>query len=154
MSASGRSGSGDRSHAMSATTPGRDAWGGPSAPCFSVPSRFFSLLVGLGTWLVGSPVPSWVPSRPAWVGALIVLGLALSPLWYRLGSFSDRNNLVGRGHATDPEAASAIAERVGRTEHNARRGPARWHKLFEPRSCNRIQKGTVNLTSPGQNEAS
>ena len=50
----------------------------------------FSLLVGLGTWLVGSPVPSWVPSRPAWVGALIVLGLALPPLWYRLGSFSDR----------------------------------------------------------------
>ena len=51
----------------------------------------FSLLVGLGTWLVGSPAPFWAPSRPTWVGGLIVLGLALCPFWYRLGGLSERS---------------------------------------------------------------
>ncbi len=50
----------------------------------------FSLLVGLGTWLVGSPAPLWSPSRPAWVSGLIVLGLVLCPFWYRLGALSKR----------------------------------------------------------------
>ena len=50
----------------------------------------FSLLVGFGTWLVGSPAPFWLPSQAAWVGALIVLGLVLCPFWYRLGELSDR----------------------------------------------------------------
>ena len=50
----------------------------------------FSLLVGLGTWLVGSPAPFWLPSRPAWVGGLVVLGLVLCPFWYRLGALSER----------------------------------------------------------------
>ena len=45
----------------------------------------FCLLVGLGTWLVGSPAPLWVPSRSGWIGALLAAGLLLLPLWYRLG---------------------------------------------------------------------
>ena len=45
----------------------------------------FCLLVGIGTWLVGSPAPVWLPSRPLWIGALLVTGLALCPLWFRLG---------------------------------------------------------------------
>ena len=48
-------------------------------------ATLFCLLVGLGTWLVGSPVPDWVPARPLWVGGLLVAGLALCPAWYRLG---------------------------------------------------------------------
>ena len=45
----------------------------------------FSLLVGLGTWLLGSPAPGWLPWRPVWIAGLIVVGLATCPLWYRLG---------------------------------------------------------------------
>ena len=45
----------------------------------------FCLLVGLGTWLVGSPPPLWLPSRPVWVGSLLLTGLLLCPVWYRLG---------------------------------------------------------------------
>ncbi len=45
----------------------------------------FCLLVGVGTWLVGSPTPVWIPSRPVWIGGLLLLGLLLCPVWYRLG---------------------------------------------------------------------
>ena len=45
----------------------------------------FCLLVGLGTWLVGSPPPLWLPFRPFWVGSLLLAGLLLCPVWYRLG---------------------------------------------------------------------
>ena len=45
----------------------------------------FCLLVGLGTWLVGSPPPLWLPFRPVWVGGLLLAGLLLCPVWNRLG---------------------------------------------------------------------
>ena len=45
----------------------------------------FCLLVGLGTWLVGSPPPLWLPFRPVWVGSLLLAGLLFCPVWYRLG---------------------------------------------------------------------
>ena len=45
----------------------------------------FCLLVGVGTWLVGSPPPVWLPSRPVWIGGLLLAGLLLCPVWYRLG---------------------------------------------------------------------
>ena len=45
----------------------------------------FCLLVGIGTWLVGSPPPVWLPSRSVWIGVLLVVGLGLCPVWYRLG---------------------------------------------------------------------
>ena len=45
----------------------------------------FCLLVGIGTWLVGSPSPLWLPSRPVWIGGLVLAGLLLCPVWYRLG---------------------------------------------------------------------
>ena len=45
----------------------------------------FSWLVGAGTWLIGSPTPMWLPSRPIWIGALLLFGLVLCPIWYRLG---------------------------------------------------------------------
>jgi Na+/proline symporter len=49
----------------------------------------FCLLVGIGTWLVGSPSPVWLPSRPLWIALLMVVGLALCPVWYRLGFGKD-----------------------------------------------------------------
>jgi len=45
----------------------------------------FCLLVGTGTWLTGSPSPRWVPSDATWIGGLVLVGLALTPVWYRLG---------------------------------------------------------------------
>ena len=45
----------------------------------------FCLLVGIGTWLVGSPPPLWVPSRSVWIGTLLMTGLLLSPIWLGLG---------------------------------------------------------------------
>ena len=45
----------------------------------------FCLLVGSGTWLVGSPPPVWLPSTPVWIGGLLLTGLVLCPVWYRLG---------------------------------------------------------------------
>ena len=51
----------------------------------------FCLLVGIGTWLVGSPPPVWLPSRPVWIGGLLLAGLLLCPVWYRLG-YGERGN--------------------------------------------------------------
>jgi SSS family solute:Na+ symporter len=45
----------------------------------------FCLLVGIGSGLVGSPAPIWFPSRPLWIGGLLLVGLLLCPVWYRLG---------------------------------------------------------------------
>ena len=45
----------------------------------------FCFLVGLGTWLVGSPSPTWIPSRAIWIGGLLFVGVAVCPVWYRLG---------------------------------------------------------------------
>ena len=45
----------------------------------------FCLLVGIGTWLTGSPAPFWFPWQALWIIILILSGLALCPLWYRLG---------------------------------------------------------------------
>ena len=59
----------------------------------------FCLLVGLGTWLVGSPAPAWVPSRALWIGMLLLVGTALCPVWYRLG--------YGGPETTGPGAATA-----------------------------------------------
>ena len=45
----------------------------------------FCLLVGIGTWLVGSPFPDLLPSRAVWVATLLLVAVACCPLWYRLG---------------------------------------------------------------------
>ena len=46
----------------------------------------FCVLAGLGTWLAGSPEPTWWPAGPgAWISAQLVVGLGLTPLWWRLG---------------------------------------------------------------------
>ncbi len=45
----------------------------------------FCLLVGIGTWLTGSPAPFWFPWQALWIVMLIFSGLALFPLWIWLG---------------------------------------------------------------------
>ncbi len=45
----------------------------------------FCLLVGIGSWMVGSPAPEWAPSAGVWQFGLVVLGLGLTPVWRRLG---------------------------------------------------------------------
>ena len=45
----------------------------------------FCLLVGIGTWLTGSPPPYWFPWQMPWIVVLIFSGLALCPIWHRLG---------------------------------------------------------------------
>ncbi|MFQ5935523.1 MAG: sodium:solute symporter family protein [Acidiferrobacterales bacterium] len=63
----------------------RRFWRGVGAMLLSTFSIFF-LLVGLGSWLVGSPAPPWwLPWRGLWIAALLVLGTGLVPIWWRLG---------------------------------------------------------------------
>ncbi|MEE8125479.1 MAG: sodium:solute symporter family protein [Nitrospirales bacterium] len=45
----------------------------------------FCLLTGIGSWLVGSPAPAWVPWREVWIGGLLFLGIILCPLWIKIG---------------------------------------------------------------------
>jgi hypothetical protein len=45
----------------------------------------FCLLVGIGSWLADSPAPVWLPFELVWRVGLIAAGVALVPLWYRLG---------------------------------------------------------------------
>ena len=46
----------------------------------------FSLLTGLGSWLVESPAPTWWPlGWGIWVGAQLAVGMGLVPVWVKLG---------------------------------------------------------------------
>jgi len=45
----------------------------------------FCLLIGLGTWLLQATPPAWLPERNVWIVLNLALGLALLPLWLRLG---------------------------------------------------------------------
>jgi Na+/proline symporter len=79
----------------------------------------FCLLVGLGTWLVGSPPPLWLPSRPVWIGSLLLAGLLLCPAWYRLG-YRERGKSSGqidptagvRSKAAIPDSPGTVAPRT------------------------------------------
>ncbi len=45
----------------------------------------FCLLTALVTWWALSPPPAFLPSRTMWVGSLLVVGAALTPVWWWLG---------------------------------------------------------------------
>lgn len=49
----------------------------------------FSLLTGIGSWMMGSPPPAWFPWRAVWIALLLVSGSALFPIGIRLGFRSD-----------------------------------------------------------------
>jgi SSS family solute:Na+ symporter len=53
----------------------------------------FSLLTGIGSWLVGSPAPAIFPWKIPWYLLTIIGGLALTPVWLKLGF--DRTNYRG-----------------------------------------------------------
>jgi len=44
----------------------------------------FSVLVGFGTWMLGSPAPAGIPT-PVWVVSLLLVGAGVAPFWCRLG---------------------------------------------------------------------
>lgn len=44
----------------------------------------FALLTAIGSALVGSPAPSWLPLPRLWIGGLLLAGLVLIPVWWRL----------------------------------------------------------------------
>ncbi len=45
----------------------------------------FCLLTGIGSWMVGSPPPPWLPWPGMWIGGLLVMGIGLCPVWIKLG---------------------------------------------------------------------
>jgi SSS family solute:Na+ symporter len=55
------------------------------AAMFISGASVFCLLAGFGSWLVGSPPPFFCPSQTIWGCGTIGLGLALCPIWIRLG---------------------------------------------------------------------
>lgn len=52
--------------------------------CVICALSLFSMLVGLGSWLVKSPPPIWFPWSGAWSVLLIVIGLSLIPVWWKI----------------------------------------------------------------------
>ncbi len=45
----------------------------------------FCLLTAIGSWLVASPAPVWFPWRGPWIVSLLLIGMGIIPLWWRLG---------------------------------------------------------------------
>ncbi|MEZ5476974.1 MAG: sodium:solute symporter family protein [Thiolinea sp.] len=70
-----------------AEAPGR-MWRGFAATAICAFS-LFCLLIAIGSWLAGSPVPGWFPAPGAWIPTLLVVGFALCPVWWKLGFGSD-----------------------------------------------------------------
>ena len=63
----------------------------------AVSLAIFCLLVGVGSWLIGSPAPTWFPWRGPWIGGLLLVALALL-LRTRLADLL-RSALTARGDA-------------------------------------------------------
>lgn len=51
---------------------------------FGLAFSLFALLVGLGSWILESPPPAWLPWSGAWVAANLVVGAGTLPIWARL----------------------------------------------------------------------
>ena len=62
----------------------RRLYRGLSATLLSALS-IFCLLTGLGSWMSGSPAPTWFPWRVSWIAGLLIVGIGLIPVWWRLG---------------------------------------------------------------------
>lgn len=44
----------------------------------------FSVLTGLGSWIAGSPAPTWFPFSSLWIATVLILGFGLVPVWVRM----------------------------------------------------------------------
>ncbi len=51
----------------------------------------FCFLTGIGSWLVGSPPPPWMPWGEIWIGSLLLLGTILCPLWVKIGFYQSES---------------------------------------------------------------
>jgi hypothetical protein len=51
-------------------------------------TTIFCMLTGLGSWMVNSPAPTWFPWHGPWIALLLAVGIAVIPLWWRLGELS------------------------------------------------------------------
>jgi Na+/proline symporter len=51
---------------------------------FGLAFSVFALLVGLGSWLLDSPAPPWVPGARTWVAMNVALAVTTLPVWRRL----------------------------------------------------------------------
>ena len=56
----------------------------------------FCLLTGIGSWMVGSPAPRWMPWRELWIGGLLLVGISLCPIWITLGFRPRTCEMTGR----------------------------------------------------------
>jgi hypothetical protein len=52
----------------------------------------FFLLTGLGSWMIGSPAPTFFPWRAPWIALLLLAGGGLIPLWWKLGFTEERES--------------------------------------------------------------
>ncbi len=43
------------------------------------------VLTGIGSWMVGSPVPVGGLWREGWIAGLLLIGVILCPIWIRIG---------------------------------------------------------------------
>ena len=64
----------------------------------------FASLIALGSMLIGSPAPAWVPDRRLWLAVLLVSAVAAGPIWMRLAA-SDRADGRAEDGADDPTGA-------------------------------------------------
>ncbi|WP_170319815.1 sodium:solute symporter family transporter [Polyangium spumosum] len=44
----------------------------------------FCVLTGIGSWMIGSPPPAWLPSAPVWITLNLLVGVGTVPLWIKL----------------------------------------------------------------------
>ncbi|CAN5888071.1 Na+:solute symporter [soil metagenome] len=72
----------------------------------------FSLLTGIGSWMCASPPPTWFPYPVPWYVLTILLGLALIPVWYRLG-FDEPGGEPKDPPTPDPERGEKAERQVG-----------------------------------------
>ncbi|WP_152053962.1 sodium:solute symporter family transporter [Tautonia marina] len=84
----------------------------------------FSMLVGIGSLICGSPPPTWWPHRPTWLTFCLLLGFGLMPVWYWLG-FSEASAEPKSPPPEDPDRSEAAEQQVGAkldTNQGTRRG--------------------------------
>lgn len=62
-------------------TAAMDRWASGVTATVMAGLSVFSLLVGIGSWLVGSPPPIWFPWRGLWIAGLLIIGTLLCPVW-------------------------------------------------------------------------